>query len=149
MSEKDLSLKCIRQDILYINQEESLFTGTIKENILCFRSIPDSFLLDILKICKVDEIIAKRPNRLETMINASLNNLSGGERQRIILARGLLKNAKVIILDEALSEVNLQLEKEIIENIKNYFPGSILIYVSHKDVADKFSEIISVGASNG
>ena len=83
------------------------------------------------------------------MINASLNNLSGGERQRIILARGLLKKAKVIILDEALSEVNLQLEKEIIENIKNYFPSSILIYVSHKDVADKFSEIISVGASNG
>ena len=77
------------------------------------------------------------------------NNLSGGELQRIILARGLLKPAKILILDEALSEVNFDLELDIIEDIKKYYPTSTLIYVSHKDVSSKFTQILDMGELNG
>ena len=144
-SEKDINLQSIRSNILYIGQEENLFTGTIKDNIICNRNINPNDLLKVLKICHIEEIIAKRPNRLETVINASLNNLSGGEKQRIILARGLLKKCNVIILDEALSEVDIQLEKSIIEALITNFKTQTLIYVSHKDVKDKFSKVIKVG----
>ena len=144
-SEKDFSLNSIRSNILYIGQEENLFTGTIKDNIICDRKVNSKDLLKILNICHIEEIIEKRPNRLETVINASLNNLSGGEKQRIILARGLLKKCNIIILDEALSEVDIKLEKAIIDNIITNFKDQTLIYVSHKDVSDKFPKIIKVG----
>ncbi len=144
-SEQDVSLNSIRTHILYVSQEESLFTGTIKDNIICYRNIKNKDFLKVLKICRIEEIFTKRPNRLETTINASLNNLSGGEKQRIILARALLKNSNIIILDEALSEVDIQLEKQIIKDIIKYFPNKTLIYVSHKDVKNLFSKVIEVG----
>lgn len=144
-SECDYSLKAIRENILYVGQNEKLFTGTIRENIICFRNISDEKFKQVCKICKLEEIINKRPNRYNTIINASLNNLSGGEKQRIILARALLKKAKVIILDEALSEVNVNMEKEILDNIFKYFNNHTIIYVTHKNVEDKFTKIIRLG----
>lgn len=144
-SECDYSLKAIRENILYVGQNEKLFTGTIRENIICFRNISDEKFKQVCKICKLEEIINKRPNRYNTIINASLNNLSGGEKQRIILARSLLKKAKVIILDEALSEVNVNMEKEILDNIFKYFNNHTIIYVTHKNVEDKFTKIIRLG----
>ena len=144
-SECDYSLKAIRENILYVGQNEKLFTGTIRENIICFRNISDEKFKQVCKICKLEEIINKRPNRYNTIINASLNNLSGGEKQRIILARALLKKAKIIILDEALSEVNVNMEKEILDNIFTYFKNNTLIYVTHKNVEDKFTKIIRLG----
>lgn len=146
-SEYDYSLKAIRENILYVGQNEKLFTGTIRENIECYRNISEKDFKKVCRICRLEEIVAKRPNRYNTVINASLNNLSGGEKQRIILARALLKKAKIIILDEALSEVNVTLEKEILDNIFYYFKNSTLIYVTHKNVEDKFKKIIRLGAT--
>lgn len=148
MSEKDYSLEAIRNDILYVGQNEKLFTGTIKENILSLRNISDEDFSRIAKICKLEEIVSKRPNRYNSVINAAINNLSGGEKQRIILARGLLKSAKIIILDEALSEVNEEMEKEILQNIFDNFKEQTLIYVTHKNVSDKFEKIINIGDFN-
>lgn len=144
-SECDYSLEAIRENILYVGQGEKLFTGTIRDNIICFRNILEEELLLVAKICKLEDIVNKRPNRFNTVINASLNNLSGGEKQRIILARALLKKAKIIILDEALSEVNVDLEKEILDNIFANYKDSTLIYVTHKNVFDKFEKIIRIG----
>ena len=144
-SECDYSLKAIRENILYVGQNENLFTGTIRENIICYRQISDEEFKIVCKICKLEEIVSKKPNRYNTVINASLNNLSGGEKQRIILARALLKKAKILILDEALSEVNISMEKEILDNIFAYYKNNTLIYVTHKNVDDKFSKIIRLG----
>ena len=141
-SECDYSLKAIRENILYVGQNEKLFTGTIRENIECFRPVAEESFKDVCKICRLDSIVSGRPNRFNTVINASLNNLSGGEKQRIILARALLKKAKIIILDEALSEVNVTMEKEILDNIFQYFKNNTLIYVTHKNVEDKFKNIV-------
>ena len=146
-SECDYSLKAIRENILYVGQNEKLFTGTIRENIECFRPVAEESFKDVCKICRLDSIVSGRPNRFNTVINASLNNLSGGEKQRIILARALLKKAKIIILDEALSEVNVTMEKEILDDIFVYFKDCTLIYVTHKNVDDKFEHIIRLEAS--
>ena len=143
-SEKDFSLEAIRRDILYVGQEERLFTGTIRDNIICFRNIREEEFLEVTKICEIEEIVSKRPNRYETIINASINNLSGGERQRIILARALLKKASVIMLDEALSEVSITMERAILKKIMKYYKDKILIYVSHKDMKDCFKNVIMV-----
>lgn len=143
-SEKDFKLNSIRNNILYVGQNEKLFTGSIYENIICFRNIPDEKFKIVCKICKLEEIVNKRPNRYHTLINASLNNLSGGEKQRIILARALLKEAKILILDEALSEVNIEIEKSILDNLFQYYKNKTIIYVTHKDVLDKFEKVIDL-----
>ena len=74
--------------------------------------------------------------------------MSGGEKQRIILARGLLKPAKLLILDEDLSEVNETMEKEILNNIFKYYKEKTLIYVTHKNVKNVFKKIIDLGEMN-
>ena len=103
----------------------------------------------MVRICRIESIVEKRPNRYDSVVNAMQNNLSGGELQRIILARALLKQAKILILDEALSEVNFDLELDIIEDIKKYYPTNTLIYVSHKDVSCKFTKILDMEIING
>ena len=146
---QDYDIEALRSNILYVGQNEKLFTGTIRDNIVCFRDVLDEDFKKVIKICKLEEVINKRPNRFNFMLNAALNNLSGGERQRIILARGLLKDAKIIILDEALSEVNFEMEKEIINNIKEHFKDKTLIYVSHKKVDNLFNKVIDLGEAYG
>jgi len=147
-SEKDYSLNAIRNDLLYVGQNEKLFTGSIKDNITCFRDVSESEFLKVAQICKLEEIVSKKNNRYNTIINASINNLSGGEKQRIILARGLLKRAKLLILDEALSEVNETMEKEILNNIFEAYKDKTLIYVTHKNVKDIFKKVIDLGELN-
>ena len=141
---KDLSLSTIRNNILYVSQNEEIFQGSIKDNILFGREVDDKYLEDISRICKIDEIVSKKGMRYESIIESTSKNISGGERERIILARGLLKPAKIIILDEALSEVDFKLEEEIIKNIREYFHDKTIIYISHKNQAHNFSNIIEV-----
>ncbi len=145
----DYSLGTTLKTILYVGQNEKLITGTIRDNILSFRSVSDEDFEKVVRICKLESIVEKRPNRYDSIINAMQNNLSGGELQRIILARALLKQAKILILDEALSEVNFDLELDIIEDIKKYYPNNTLIYVSHKDVSCKFTKILDMEIING
>ncbi len=141
----DLNLRTIRDNILYVSQKEELLTLTIKENIIMNRNISDEEFLKICDICEIEDIVKKKSLRYDSLIENSTMNLSGGERQRIILARGLLKKASIIILDEALSEVDKKLEGKIIKNIRKYFKDKTIIYISHKNQTKTFENIINIG----
>lgn len=145
---KDLTVSTIRDNILYVSQNEELFTGTIKENILIGREVDDNLFKDICRICRIDEVVNKKSMRYDSLIESSSKNISGGEKQRIILARGLLKNASVIILDEALSEVDQKLESEIIKDLRKYFKLKTIIYISHKNQTKNFECILDLGEQN-
>ena len=145
---KDLSLGSIRDSILYVSQNEELFTGSIKDNILMGRDVPDNLFQDIANICELESIVSKKSMRYDSLVEVSAKNISGGEKQRIILARGLLKNVNIIILDEALSEVDKDLESKIIKNINKYFYDKTIIYISHKNQTRNFSHIIDLGEKN-
>ncbi len=142
---KDLSLSDIRDNILYVSQNEELITGTILENILLDRDVNQDYLKDILKICEIESIVKKKPLRYNSLIESSRQNISGGEAQRIILARALLKKVNILILDEALSEVDSKLESKIIKNIRAYFKDKTIIYISHKNQTRNFENIITIG----
>ncbi|MBE6156517.1 MAG: ATP-binding cassette domain-containing protein [Firmicutes bacterium] len=145
---KDINLSTIRSSILYISQNEELFTGSIRENILIDREISEEKFFDICKICEIDEIISKKEMRFDALVEPSSKNISGGEKQRLILARGLLKDASILILDEALSEVDYKLESKIIKKIKEYFKDKTIIYISHKNQTKNFNNIIELGVDN-
>ena len=130
---KDYSLSTIKNNILYVSQTESIFSDTIKNNITLNKYVNLKELNEVLKITKVNELIAKKSLRLDSYLYDSGYNLSGGERQRIILARSLLKKPKILILDESLSEMDKKLETEILSNLDHYLKDTTLIYISHTD----------------
>ncbi len=140
---KDLSLCTIRKNILYVTQNEKIFTGTIKENIEFLRDVDFSDLEKVSKICELDNVISKKILRYETLLTSDYSCLSGGEKQKLVLARSLLNDFNVLIIDEALSEVDVKTEIKIIKNLEKYFKNKILIYISHKDLKKHFKKVIN------
>lgn len=145
----DLDLFAIRKNILYISQNEELFFGSIKENIIAGRDIDEILFNQVCKICEIDEIISKKKMRYDSLIEPTFNNISGGEKQRIILARGLLNEFNILLLDEALSEVDGNLESKIIKNIRKFYSNKTILYISHKNQNSNFENIIELGDING
>lgn len=142
---KDYNLSTIRKNILYLSQNEFLFDDTIKNNIILDSKYNVNKFNHVCKICHIENIVKNKPLRYETIINKDFANLSGGEKQRIILARALYRDFKILILDEALSEVNSELEKDIILNLKHFLSNKTLIYVTHKDHTKYFDDVLVIG----
>lgn len=138
----NIGINNIKNIITYASQTEKVFAGTIIENITLGLNVDKNLLNKIIKICRVDTIFCNKVFKLDTFLYGGGEDLSGGERQLIILARTLLRNKKIIILDEILSEVNVDLERNIIEDIFKYFKDKTIIYISHKDIAISGSRTI-------
>lgn len=129
---KDLDEGILLNSTSFVSQEEKLFNDTLENNIKLYREVSDDFYEKILKVTLVDKIRNSKKFRNDFVIYEDGVNLSGGERQKIILARALIKDFNYLIIDEGLSEVNLEDEKIIINNIRKYFFDKTIIYVSHK-----------------
>ena len=126
----------INNSFTYIGQNEKIFSDTFKNNIILNRNIDESKYNKIIDICNLSHFKDKE----NILIEENGFNISGGEKQRIILARALLKNSNYIIIDEALSEVDTEIEKDIIKNLCEYFKEKTIIYVSHKkEIQDIFN----------
>lgn len=135
----DIDDSLILSSFTYASQNSYLINDTLKNNIIYNRTISEAEYEKIIKICNVDKLRDSKYFRNDFMIEDNGFNISGGERQKIVLARTLLKNANYILLDEALSEVGVNEEKEIIRNIFNYFKEKTIIYISHKkEIIDIF-----------
>lgn len=141
---RDLDGETNRSQITYLSQRSSLINGTIKDNLLLQRPYDEGKFQKVCEMCHINEIVDKRPLRYETVISNRENNLSGGEKQRIMLARTLLSNAQVYLLDESLSEVDEKMEKEIIKKLRIFLEGKILIYISHKNYKTLFDDVIKL-----
>jgi ATP-binding cassette subfamily B protein len=140
---KDYSLNTLRSNILYVSQQDKLFTDTIYNNIVLDKYISKSKLNYILKITKVDELISKKSLRLDSYLYDDGFNLSGGEKQRIILARALVQNPKILILDESLSEVDKSTENYILRNLGRHLSKTTIIYITHTN-SKVFKNIINI-----
>ena len=143
----DYSLSDIRRNITYISQSEMLYTSSIRDNIVLGRNINEE---DFLNMCKItyDEIIKDNILGYDYVLEENGINISGGQRQRIILARGLLKNSKVIMIDEGLSQIDINLERIILENLFFMFYDKTFIIVSHRENnIDLYDKVIRLSDS--
>ena len=141
----DIKLSELRKNITYIGQKDNLIIDSILENIIFERNISEKEFKTVCNICEIDEIASKKFDKYNSMINDQSNNISGGERQRIILARGLLNSGNIIILDEALSEVNQDMERRILRKMFHYLKDKTIIYVSHKNYNNLFNREYMIG----
>ncbi|WP_453996468.1 ABC transporter ATP-binding protein [Bacillus nitroreducens] len=125
---KDRKLKELRKQIGYVPQEALLFTGTIKDNILWGKQ--DASLEEIMiaaKRAQIHETIEKFPLQYETVIGQKGVNLSGGQKQRISIARALVREPKILLLDDSTSALDLQTEAKLLEELKNYSCTTLII----------------------
>ncbi len=133
------------KNILYVSQNEFLFTDTLYNNITLGRKIDENKFNEIVKICEIEEIIKDKNLGFNLLIEENGFNISGGEKQRIILARTLLSNFDCLLLDESLSEIDINLERKILKNILKKFKNKTIILVSHRldnlDLFDKMAKI--------
>lgn len=131
-------------NILYVNQNELIYTDTILNNIKLDGKI-DSKFLKICEICLIDDIIKKTKFGFKLFLEENGFNLSGGERQRIILARTLLRDFKILVIDEALNQVDVRMERQILKNIFKFFNKKTIIFISHRlNNCDLFDHIIEM-----
>lgn len=133
---KRVKLKSLRERIGIIPQDPVLFHGSIYENI-AFGKEGSSLeeVISAAKIARVDEIIAKLPHNYNTLIGERGVKLSGGERQCIAIARTILKNSDLLILDEATSHLDPKVEVEMCEAIMNFRRGKTTIIIAHRPTA--------------
>lgn len=135
----------IRRQFCYVGQNERLFSDTIYNNIILNREYDYDDFLDIAKITKIDEIVKDNILSYEMPLEENGFNISGGERQRIILARALINKSNVYIFDEALSQVDIKKEREILKKLFEHLKGKTVIYISHRfDNSDLFNRRIDM-----
>ena len=130
---RDVKLKSLRRHIGIVSQEIFLFNKTVKENIAFGR--PDASMDDIIraaKIAQAHEFIMKLPNGYDTIIGERGINLSGGQRQRIAIARALLLNPKILILDDSTSSVDVDTEYEIQKALSALFKNRTTIVITQR-----------------
>lgn len=142
---KDYTSHSITRNISYLSQNETIFTTTLKQNIVMSRSYHEKNLKKVMACCELEEIIQRHPARIHQLLEENGFNLSGGEKQRIILARYLLHPTAFLFIDEGLSQVDTSMERRILKNIFRYYKDKTFIIVSHrKDNLDLFDRVIEM-----
>ena len=134
----------VREKMGYAPQEYQLFSKTIKENILFYRENLEDQLEQALILSDIKKDIESFKDGINTLVGENGISLSGGQKQRLGIARAILANPDILILDDSLSAVDANTEKTIIENIKNYRQGKTNIIVSHRISAVRHADKILV-----
>jgi len=128
-----IPLKVLRQSIGYVPQDNFLFSTTVRENITFgLETASEEEVQTAAEMAAIADEIRAFPHGFDTELGERGINLSGGQKQRVGLARALIKNPPIFILDDAFSAVDSSTERRILENLKQTFEGSTVIMISHR-----------------
>lgn len=128
-----IPLKRLRGSIGYVPQDTFLFSETVRENIAFGRiEAKDQEIEKVARIAQIYDEVMQFPQGMNTVIGEKGITLSGGQRQRIAIARALLMNPPIFILDDALSSVDIQTEERILEGLERFLHGKTTILITHR-----------------
>jgi ATP-binding cassette subfamily C protein len=143
--QRDLPLDCWRQQVILVPQEPHFWSRSIFEN---FRlSYPDASFEEIITACEMteaDAFIRQLPDQYQTVLGEFGANLSGGQKQRLAIARALVSNPPILILDESTGALDPVSEKEILHHLLEYRRGKTTIMISHRPQVIQQAEWIVV-----
>lgn len=129
----DLPLSWLREHVAMVSQDVFLLSGTIRDNLLLGREgVSEERIEEVVRVSGSDEFVAMLPEGLETRVGERGIRLSGGQKQRIALARALLKDAPVLVLDEATSAVDGATESRIKQALREATRGRTVLVVAHR-----------------
>ena len=142
---KDYDIKTLRDNVAMVLQKNILFSGTIKENLMWGnRNATEEEMIHACKLAQADEFIQKFPDKYDTYIEQGGSNVSGGQKQRLCIARALLKNPKILILDDSTSAVDTKTDRLIREAFKNEIPNITKIIIAQRISSIKEADKIIV-----
>ena len=130
---RDYALENLRNGVSMVLQNGTLFSGTIASNLRWGK--PDATLEDMKAACAIacaDEYIDRFPDGYETLLEQNAANLSGGQRQRLRIARAIIKQPKILILDDSTSAVDMATDEHIRRGLKNALPGTTKIIIAQR-----------------
>ena len=141
----DYSLETLRKSIGYVPQDNFLFSASIKDNIKFFKDIyTDEEVEKAAEISCIYESIIDFPNGFDTILGERGVNLSGGQKQRISIARAIIQDPAILILDDSLSAVDTITEAKVLKNIKKSRIDKTTIIIAHRISTIKHADFIIV-----
>ena len=142
---KNYDIKTLRDNVAMVLQKNVLFSGTIKENLMWGnKNATEDEMIHACKLAQADEFIQRFPDKYDTYIEQGGSNVSGGQKQRLCIARALLKNPKILILDDSTSAVDTKTDKLIREAFKNEMPDITKIIIAQRISSVKDADKIIV-----
>lgn len=130
---KDLALSDLRRNVAMVSQDTYIFMGSVAKNIAYGNeNASKADIIRAAKLASAHEFISKLPDGYDTVIGASGKDLSGGEKQRISIARAILADPKILILDEATASVDTETEKAIQHSLKYLVKGRTTLSIAHR-----------------
>jgi ABC-type multidrug transport system fused ATPase/permease subunit len=130
---RDYKFQGLREQIGYVLQDTVLFEGTIRDNIAYGRKgVSEEQILEAAKLANADEFIARMPHGYDTMVGERGDTLSGGQRQRIGIARAVIRNNPILILDEPTAALDTESERLVIEALERLMKGRTVITIAHR-----------------
>jgi len=147
---KNVTLESLRRNISIVPQDPLLFHRTIKENIRYGKlDATDAEIEEAARLAHCDEFIENLPQKYDTYVGERGIKLSGGERQRVAIARAILKNAPILILDEATSSLDSHSESLIQDALDNLMKGRTTVVIAHRlSTIKKMDRIIVLEKGN-
>lgn len=127
-----LGLKDLRSNLAIIPQDPTLFTGTFRTNLDPFSLHTDQELWEALRRADMNRYVSEQPNGLDSEISEGGENLSAGQRQLVCLARAILVQAKILVMDEATASVDLQTDGFLQKAIRVDFEGCTILTIAHR-----------------
>ena len=130
---KNLALSDLRRNVAMVSQDTYIFMGSVAKNIAYGNeNATKADIIRAAKLASAHEFISKLPDGYDTIIGASGKDLSGGEKQRISIARAILADPKILILDEATASVDTETEKAIQHSLKFLVQGRTTLSIAHR-----------------
>lgn len=129
---KQMDPELLRTHIALMPQEPFLFSGSLEENMLMGRELEQNRLEEVIRICDLKETIDDMPQGLATRVGERGVTLSGGQKQRVALARTLVIDKPLILLDDPVSQLDTQTAAQVLSGIQELNPKATLIMVSHR-----------------
>lgn len=130
---REFTLESLRAAVVSVSQRNQLLNASIRENLLLGApEATEEQMWEALRAVHIDEEIAETPDALDTQVGPGGKALSGGQAQRLCLARALLMQPTVLILDEFTANLNLELEEEIRADIARALPEATVVEVTHR-----------------
>ena len=129
---EDIGLEVVRENVATVLQHPAMFNDTVKQNLCLGREIDDAVIWQALEIAQMRDIVEQMPEQLESIIGRSGIRLSGGQRQRLAIARMILADPKVVILDEATSSLDTETEAKLHEAMHAFLQNRTTLIIAHR-----------------